>query len=489
MAIVQDKIKSARTDVFSICKKAQELIDAGEYKSAADELSDLWKGVGKRPDITRLPTLGKAEILLLAGSLTSLLGSAGQVENSQEKAKDLLCEAAEIFETEEILDKWAEARSELAVCYWREGAFDEARIILQDALEKVSAENYPLRGQMIVRQVNVEISTHQYKFARLLLEKAAAIIEPHGTDLLRGKLYFHRALVQRKLAEEENKPEYLNEAVGNYKKASDFYEKAGHHLYRAIVENNLGFLLCSLGKYKESQTRLDRALDFYMRADDKIHAASTLENKALASLGAGDLAGAERYARLSVELIHEGDEKSKLAESLTTLGKVLARRNNFDEAKKYFQEAARCAATVGDYESAGAALLTLIEELRGQFSDTEAQNIYLRAAEITPKTARKTTLERLEKISAEFLPAGQKSFVENKAEKWKGFSLPDEVKKFEAKFVFEALQDANGRVTKAAEFLGISHQTLSLLLKQRHSNLAFVKKPRKPRTVKRLQPK
>jgi len=469
-----------------MCEKAQELIDAGEYEAATLALEDLWNGIGKRPYTNYLSPVEKAGVLLIAGSLTGWLGSIKQIENSQEKAKDLICEAAAIFETERIFDKWAEARSDLAVCYWREGSFDEARIILQDALEKVSPQYYLLRGQMILRQVNVEISTHQYQFTRLLLEKAAAIIQPHGTDLLRGKLYFHQALVLRKLAEEENKPEYFDKAVENYEKASSYYEKAGHNLFRANVENNLGFLLCNLGKYKESQLHLDRALDFYLHTSDKSHAASTLDNKALAFLGEGKFDDAEKSARLSVQLVHEGDEKSKLAESLITLGKILARRNNFQEAKKCFEEAADCAQAIGDYEDASVALLTLIEELREQLSTAETRDFCLRAEEVLPKTSRSTTLERLKNISSEFLQPEQNSFIRGKAEKWEGFSLPAEVKKFEAKFVFEALQDANGKVTKAAEFLGISHQTLSLLLKQRHSNLISVKKPRKPRT-KRLQ--
>lgn len=65
---------------------------------------------------------------------------------------------------------------------------------------------------------------------------------------------------------------------------------------------------------------------------------------------------------------------------------------------------------------------------------------------------------------------------------WKGFSLPEEVRKHEAKFIEMALLETEGRVTKAAELLGISHQHLSLLLKSRHKDLAHAKKPRRRRS-------
>ena len=45
-----------------------------------------------------------------------------------------------------------------------------------------------------------------------------------------------------------------------------------------------------------------------------------------------------------------------------------------------------------------------------------------------------------------------------------------------------ALLETEGRVTKAAELLGISHQHLSLLLKSRHKELAEAKKPRRRRS-------
>lgn len=65
---------------------------------------------------------------------------------------------------------------------------------------------------------------------------------------------------------------------------------------------------------------------------------------------------------------------------------------------------------------------------------------------------------------------------------WEGFSLPEEVKKYEAKFIEMALLETEGRVTKAAEMLGISHQHLSLLLKSRHKDLAHAKKARQRRS-------
>ena len=47
----------------------------------------------------------------------------------------LISESIRRFEEQDAREKVAEARTDLAICYWREGAMDEARIWFQSALE------------------------------------------------------------------------------------------------------------------------------------------------------------------------------------------------------------------------------------------------------------------------------------------------------------------------------------------------------------------
>ena len=75
----------------------------------------------------------RAIVLLRVGAVISSMGSAEPTAGSQDRAKDLITRAVELFES--LGDKLhvAEARGDLGLCYWREGAFDEARITLADA--------------------------------------------------------------------------------------------------------------------------------------------------------------------------------------------------------------------------------------------------------------------------------------------------------------------------------------------------------------------
>ena len=76
------------------CAIAADLMHAGQYEAAREALGELWRGVGERPDVKKLPPVTAAEVLLQYGTLTGLLGHARNVAGAQEKAQDLLTEAA-----------------------------------------------------------------------------------------------------------------------------------------------------------------------------------------------------------------------------------------------------------------------------------------------------------------------------------------------------------------------------------------------------------
>jgi hypothetical protein len=89
-------MKIADATPAQICTKMSELIYAGQYEAARDNLGALWAGIGKRPTVDAAPQVG-AEVLLQCGTLSGWLGSARQVD-VQGKAKDLLTEALHIFQ-------------------------------------------------------------------------------------------------------------------------------------------------------------------------------------------------------------------------------------------------------------------------------------------------------------------------------------------------------------------------------------------------------
>jgi hypothetical protein len=137
------------------CRLAAEFIHTGQHEAARESLSELWRGIGQRPNVELLEGKTAAEVLLQCGALSSRIGASRQVTDAQGAAKDLISESAALFESFGETAKAALAHSDLAMCYWRESAFDEARVLLEDAYSRAD-EHDELKATIALRFTVVE---------------------------------------------------------------------------------------------------------------------------------------------------------------------------------------------------------------------------------------------------------------------------------------------------------------------------------------------
>lgn len=135
------------------CQVAADFIHRGQYETAGEALGELWRGIGRRPNVEGLDERATAEVLQQAGALSGWMGASRQVKGAQDAAKDLFSESAALFERLGETAKAAFARSDLALCYWREGAYDEARILLTRAFDELADADAERRAIVLLRLV------------------------------------------------------------------------------------------------------------------------------------------------------------------------------------------------------------------------------------------------------------------------------------------------------------------------------------------------
>lgn len=245
------------------CKLSAQLKEGGHYEAAREALGQFWQGVDERPLLHELSQQTAAEVLLRVGALTSDIGSASQIEGAQDAAKDFLSESLSLFESLRLKEKAAEAKTELAFCYWRQGAFDDARIILHEArTQLVDSDNNELKAVAMLRGALVEGSSKRFNDALRLYLEAEPIFEKTGSDVLKGKFHHGFGFVLRNLSEAEERHDYLDRALIEYAAASFYFNKAGLSRFQGCVENNLGFLFATIGNFREAHEHLDRAQAF-----------------------------------------------------------------------------------------------------------------------------------------------------------------------------------------------------------------------------------
>ena len=194
------------------CRLAKELEKAGEYEAACGALAEFWPERAIAPIVEGLDLNAAADLLLRAGALSGWLGSARQAR-AQESAKDFITRSIEIYEELGDDDRVAEARSDLALCYMREGAFDEARITFKEALSKLKDEAGDLRATILIRAGIVEERAGCFADALRLYKESAPLVEESAEDALKGSLYLNLGAVYTRLAEAEGREDYRDLAL------------------------------------------------------------------------------------------------------------------------------------------------------------------------------------------------------------------------------------------------------------------------------------
>ena len=460
------------------CRLAREFEEVGNYEGARQAMGGLWSQVGQPPVLGGLSPKTAAEVLLRSGVLTERIGRARQVEGAQEAAKNLLGVSINRFEALQDRQKVAEARIELGYCYWREGAFEEARVVLTQAIEEISDEEGDLKAVALLRLAMVEATAFRLSDALALLNRAAPFFEKSSNHTIKGK--FHSALgaVLKTLGAAEYRSDYIDRALIEYAASSYHFEQAGHSRYQGCVENNLGMLFCSVGRYAEAHEHLDRAQALFTSLKDVTRLAVIDETRARVLLAEGRVAEAERLARAAVGVLERGGDRSLLSEALTTLGKALARSGQYEQAGEALLRAADVAEAAGDAEGAGQAALTLVEELGERLALKDLGEVFERADALLAASRRPGSRNRLYACARKVMSI---IGVLPEPDTWEGFSFREVVRRYEGRLIEGALRDSGGVVRRAAQLLGLTRQSLDAMLRHRHRRLLPLRTPPEPR--------
>jgi tetratricopeptide (TPR) repeat protein len=466
------------------CQFATELEAKGNYEDARRVMGELWQRVGERPQIQDLDQSATAEVLLRAGVLTGWIGSVNQIKGAQETAKNLITESIHIFESLSYTKKILEAQIELAYCYWREGAYDEARVILKEVIARLITDG-KLKAKAVLRSAIVERSAIRYSDALRILTEAAPLFDKIHDHTIKGGYHNELGLVLKNLAASENREDYLDRAFVEYAAASYHFEQAGHKPYRANVENNLGFLYFKANKFTEAHEHLDRARRLLVSLKDSGTVAQVDETRARVFLAEGRKTEAEQAASAAVNTLGHGGRQSLLAEALITHGTALARLKHYDFARASFLRAMEVAHQSGALNDAGIAALTMLEELYGNLDIDEMQTVYERAYCWLTPSQHLQTLHRLLHASSRVLAARRKKpptaaeveIITNVG----NVALDEMMRRYENNIIRQALTASQGSITKAALLLGISHQRLGYILESRQRDLQAVRTPIKTR--------
>jgi len=421
------------------CEVTRELENRGEYEEARKALSDYWPRIGEAPKLAGLEPNTAAELLLRAGVLSGIIGACRQIPEAQETAKDLLTQSQSIFEAGRVLKKIAEARMELAYCYWRTNDLEGARDCLNEAVSLLPIDS-ELKAKVLLRLSLVEHAREHDQKAFRILTKHAPLFLRINNHTLRGT--YHLVFGDRlaNLAELQNRSDYIDRALIEYAAASYHFEIAEHRPYLANVENNLGYLYFKINRFDEANEHLDRARRVFKSIKDARAAAQVDETRARILLSQERIKEAQRVICSAVR-VHEKDRNTiLLTEALITYGRVLARSESYAASLGTFRRAIELADNAGLANRATEAIVAAFRELGDHLVIAERGQLL---------SGRGVGHDKL--------------------------TMEHDVIKF-------ALEQTNGKVTPAARLAGMSHQAFTYALRTRHKDLQDKRKPPRQQT-------
>lgn len=472
------------------CRTSLELKDRNEYDAAREAMSPIWDGtIGSRPNTKGLHETVVAEVMLTTGILTGWLGSRSENKNADDYARDLINESIRLYEAVGDSRKVAEARTEIAYCYWRAGAHDEARIYFSEALKRLTIGGNARANALIGLSV-VEWSESHYRESLRILTDNAELFTRITSHTLRGTFHNQIGIILEEIgAASKKRLDYFQRAIGEYYAADEDFKLARNLIYRAHVKNNIAHVLSDLHRYREAHQYLEQARRLFMRVGDKVRVAQVDDTRAQVFIAQGKYEQAELIARTAARSFERAGRQCFLAETLINQGIALARLHETERAQFIFQQAIEIAHQAGSLNCAGLAALTMIEEIDTLPRDVQSF-AYERAREWLASSDSPDVKPRLKAVTKKVNGARSKVKADVREVLFnQRVDLEEEVLKFERNLISQALGRVNGKVTHAAKLLGVGYQTLAHMIERRHPDLLKKRTPVHRRPRKTIHPK
>lgn len=308
-------------------------------------LIPYWENLDDEPDFSLLDDLQQAEMYRLCGAFLSLYGYAKSLKNYQERAKNFISSAIDIFTDLNLAESIADANIMLAHCYWFAGETREAESILETA-ESNFAENQldPIYLQIQVNRIMIcfrNQTPESFQLALQLIEDIQIPIEICSNHKIKSQFYNMAGLIYRSLNQFDKACIYYQEAIVHAKKSKN-------QRFVAANLNNLAYLYKKLIRSDFALKFIDESINILEQLNDQGWLPHAMDTKALIYLDMKDYKSALGIIDQAISIFRQGDDHAGLTDALWTKCKCLFQLQQKNEAILiFFTELGHLARTFG----------------------------------------------------------------------------------------------------------------------------------------------
>lgn len=324
--------KLDKTAIMYIAEGVREAEFCRDIDSAIRYFKPIWADIDIEPDFSELELENQATLYHLAGQFLSYCGKARSLKNYQERGKDLICKAIDLFTLLDDKYNVADSQTALAMCYFWEGATLEAEIILEHTAQEFAGNNLHL--VYLKNRINLILT----KFAQKKYQEAIEIIE--------------QIQVPMEFCEDKRASFVFHEKVGLIYRGTQQYEKAILHYNQAIrlayetnnlifvssIKNNLAFLYNKLNNFDLAHFNINQAIEIASKNNISGWLPPYLDTKALIYANEGNYDLALETIESAISMFQKGDDYRDLTDAIWNKCKFLLHLDRKEEAILLFSE-------------------------------------------------------------------------------------------------------------------------------------------------------
>ncbi len=410
----QSPIYLSAADILLLIEEAKNAEVCRDIRTLRHILQTLWSDDDRSPQFEEFKPAIRAELLRIYGFFLTTYGLSKKKQNYQERGKDLLTTAIDLFLSNDLNDKAAEANVILAFCYWNAGEVSECEALLTLVESDFQLdEMHPVYLQIRINRLMVHYWNQEFETGIKLIKQISPAMD--FCPDLRLKTMFHNqaGMIYRC-------QNLVDESATHFKQAIRFASQTNNLRFIAATYNNLSLLYRDNGNFPLAYSSVDEAIKLLTSIDDGWFLPHTIDSKASIYFAEAKYGHALETTLKAVKMFECSEDSRGLVETLWTQTKCLLKLDRAEESFIVFGK-----------------LLQICQEKVGQ-----------------------TTVEKFTKAML------------NEVHILKGLPLLDEVADFKKSRVARALIQTKGSVVKATKLLKLkNHKTLSQILDKQFPEL------------------
>ncbi len=463
--------KSQKSCVLDLCDEIYRCETRGDLRQAIDLLAPYWTGFDSETKIPALPALSDVEaahLLLRIGSVISAFGNAEQIKNSQEKSREYLSRAEDLFDDLADSEGKAQCQNKTGITYWRNGDLETAQIYFRESFFYALTDESKAIANLNLGMI--ESLSFRYSSALKFYEKAYQLIGRISV-LTEAKIRNGMGLVYKNIGKNLSDAEriaYFDKAIIEFEGALICYEEVRNRRSMILARNNIGFLYYSIGLYDEALRVLETAESQAREIQDKNHLSIVSDTLARALIAKGDYRRAAGIAAASVRYLESFENSNLLATALITNGTAFAKDGAIEKAKAAFGQAEEVAAFIQDFALAHAARLFALREMFAEYGERERLSLYMDAVRHLSGSQEKDISDALGEVAAKIEREIETPALTSEPNQLleQAVSLDEKLKAVSREYMEAAIRQTGGNQSQSAALLGMSRQTFAARVKK-----------------------